>query len=173
MGVVEERGDAAASAWSAGLAAVQRAELTTWGQATPLKRVWDVDALRCEGCGGKMRLIAVIKERAVIERIVRHIGEEAEEPAVRVGARSMRRVGASVATEGDALRVNAAPCADQVGMRRRRQASWYVASKSTGTKRSPRRRSGSTGSDSPITQGAHHTSTCDSPARSTGRYAAP
>ena len=80
MGVVEEPGDAAASAWSAGLAAVQRAELSKWDRATPLKRVWDVGALKCEGCGGRMKFIAVIKEREVITRILRHIGEDAEEP---------------------------------------------------------------------------------------------
>jgi len=80
MGVVEERGDAAVSARSAGLMAVQLAELTKWDWATLLKRVWDVDALKCEGCGGRMRFIAVIKDRAVIERILKHIGEDAEEP---------------------------------------------------------------------------------------------
>lgn len=35
----------------------------------------------------------MIRERAVIERILRHIGEDAEEPAVREGARRGRRVG--------------------------------------------------------------------------------
>jgi hypothetical protein len=45
-----------------------------------LKRVWGFDALTCTGCGGRMRFIAVIKDRAVIERILKHIGEDAEEP---------------------------------------------------------------------------------------------
>ena len=58
-----------------------------------LQRVWDVDALKCEGCGGRMRFIAVIQDRAVIEGILRHLGEEAEEPMVREGARPVRSVG--------------------------------------------------------------------------------
>ena len=71
---------AVSGAWSAGIAAVQQAGLTRWDWATLLKHVWDVDALKCEGCGGRMKFIAVIKEREVITRILRHIGEDAEEP---------------------------------------------------------------------------------------------
>jgi hypothetical protein len=37
---------------SAGVAAVQQIGLTTWDQATLLKRVWGFDALTCTGCGG-------------------------------------------------------------------------------------------------------------------------
>ena len=65
---------------SAGVAAVQQIALTTWDWATLLKRVWGFDALACTGCGGRMQFIAVIKDRAVIERILKHIGEDAEEP---------------------------------------------------------------------------------------------
>ena len=63
---------------SAGIAAVQQFALTKWDQATLLKRVWGFDALTCTGCGERMRFIAVIKGRAVIERILKHIGEDAE-----------------------------------------------------------------------------------------------
>jgi hypothetical protein len=55
---------------SAGVAAVQQIALTTWDWATLLKRVWGFDALTCTGCGGRMRFIAVINDRAVIERIL-------------------------------------------------------------------------------------------------------
>ena len=65
---------------TAGISAVHRAGLTTWDWATLLKRVWGSDALACAGCGGRMQFIAVIKDRAVIERILKHIGEDAEEP---------------------------------------------------------------------------------------------
>ncbi len=65
---------------SASVAAVQQIALTKWDWATLLKRVWGFDALTCPGCGGRMRFIAVIKDRAVIERILNHIGEDAEEP---------------------------------------------------------------------------------------------
>ncbi|MFO0629592.1 MAG: hypothetical protein U0325_28710, partial [Polyangiales bacterium] len=63
--------------------AVQRAGLTKWDGATLLQRVWGVDALKCDGCGKRMRFIAVIKDRAVIERILNHIGEDVQEPAWR------------------------------------------------------------------------------------------
>jgi hypothetical protein len=65
---------------SAGVAAVQQIALTTWDWATLLTRVWGFDALTCTGCGGRMRFIAVIKDRAVIERILKHLGEDAEVP---------------------------------------------------------------------------------------------
>ena len=41
-----------------------RAELTKWDWATlRFRRVWGVEALKCEGCGGGMKFIAVIKDR--------------------------------------------------------------------------------------------------------------
>ncbi|MEZ4394260.1 MAG: hypothetical protein R3A48_24570 [Polyangiales bacterium] len=95
-GGVAARREVEASAWSAGVAAVQRAGLTTWDRATLLQRVWGGDALKCTGCGGRMKLIAVIKDRAVIERILKHIGEESEEPLVREGEGPLRRVGMRV-----------------------------------------------------------------------------
>lgn len=61
---------------SAGVAAVQQLGLTTWDWATLQKRVWGFDALACTGCGGRMRFITVIKDRALIERILKHIGED-------------------------------------------------------------------------------------------------
>jgi hypothetical protein len=73
-------GDLDARPGSAGVAAVQQIALTKWDWATLLKRVWGFDALACTGCGGRMRFIAVIKDRAVIERILKHVGEDAEEP---------------------------------------------------------------------------------------------
>ena len=73
-------GDLDARPGSAGVAAVHQIALTKWDWATLLKRVWGFDALACTGCGGRMRFIAVIKDRAVIERILKHIGEDAEEP---------------------------------------------------------------------------------------------
>ncbi|MEZ4391403.1 MAG: hypothetical protein R3A48_09940 [Polyangiales bacterium] len=55
--------------------------------------MWSVDALKFEGCGGRIKFVAVIKDRAVVERILRDVGEDAEEPLVREGARPLRRVG--------------------------------------------------------------------------------
>ncbi len=46
--------------------------------ATLLHRVWEVDALVCSRCMGRLRFIAVITERAVIVRILDHLGIPSE-----------------------------------------------------------------------------------------------
>jgi hypothetical protein len=91
---------------------VQQVALTKWDWATLLKHVWGFDALTCPGCGGRMRFIAVIKDRAVIEHILKHIGEDAEEP--RFGPRALPRQGAS---SSDAIRANPAPRGEPRGYR--------------------------------------------------------
>jgi len=48
--------------------------LTRLDWATLLRHVWGVDALVCPRCDGRMRFIAVIRDRAVIERILLHLG---------------------------------------------------------------------------------------------------
>jgi len=49
-----------------------RARRLTWSDL--MKRVFAEDVLRCSRCGGEMRLIAVIQDPAVAERILRHLG---------------------------------------------------------------------------------------------------
>ena len=44
-----------------------------------LKRVFDIDIERC-ACGGKLKLIAVIEEPDVIEKILKHIGLDPQPP---------------------------------------------------------------------------------------------
>ena len=44
-----------------------------------LKRVFDIDIERCV-CGGKLKIIAVIEESAMIERILTHLGLRAQSP---------------------------------------------------------------------------------------------
>jgi hypothetical protein len=39
-----------------------------------IKKVWEVDPLECPNCGGEMKVIALIDESAVIEKILRHLG---------------------------------------------------------------------------------------------------
>ena len=39
-----------------------------------IKKVWEADPLLCPRCSHEMRIIALIDERAVIERILRHLG---------------------------------------------------------------------------------------------------
>ena len=53
----------------------------TW--ASLMARTFGFDVLACERCGGRMRLIALINEAAVIERILRHLGLPTETPAPR------------------------------------------------------------------------------------------
>lgn len=38
-----------------------------------IKKVWDVDPLLCPKCGGQMRLISLIEDAPVIEKILRHL----------------------------------------------------------------------------------------------------
>ena len=38
-----------------------------------LKKVWDIDALRCPKCGGRMKAISVIERPSVIRRILDHL----------------------------------------------------------------------------------------------------
>ena len=49
----------------------------TWARL--LKRVYDIDIERCE-CGGKLKLIAVIEQPEVIEKILAHIGLNPQPP---------------------------------------------------------------------------------------------
>ena len=49
----------------------------TWARL--LTRVFDIDVERC-ACGGKLKLVAVIEEPAVIEKILTHLGLAAQPP---------------------------------------------------------------------------------------------
>ena len=51
-----------------------------------LKRVFEIDLEHCPNCGGEIKIIAVIVEAPVIERILRHLGLQARAPP-RVPAR--------------------------------------------------------------------------------------
>ena len=39
-----------------------------------IKKVWEADPLLCPRCSREMRIVALIDERAVVERILRHLG---------------------------------------------------------------------------------------------------
>jgi hypothetical protein len=45
-----------------------------------LSRTFQIDVLACPGCGGRLRLISTIEHRAVIDKILRHLGLPAEAP---------------------------------------------------------------------------------------------
>ena len=51
----------------------------TWARL--LKRVFDMDIEQC-ACGGKLKLIAVIEEPAVIEKILTHLGLSPQPPPI-------------------------------------------------------------------------------------------
>ncbi|HEY5789748.1 MAG TPA: transposase [Gammaproteobacteria bacterium] len=76
---------AAASPGSADSEAVDeelsRAARSSWARL--LRKVYEVEALTCPHCGGEMRVIAVIEEAPVIERILRHVGVWEPTPPLR------------------------------------------------------------------------------------------
>ena len=39
-----------------------------------IKKVWEADPLLCPKCSREMRIVALIDEREVIEKILRHLG---------------------------------------------------------------------------------------------------
>ena len=49
-----------------------------------IKKVWEADPLLCPRCSREMRIVALIDDRAVIERILRHLGlwEQGGKPPV-------------------------------------------------------------------------------------------
>ena len=48
-----------------------------------MARTFGIDVLACPRCGGRLRLIALIEEAVVIDRILRHLGLPTETPAPR------------------------------------------------------------------------------------------
>lgn len=52
-----------------------------WRWADLMRRVFAIDVLACPGCGGRLRLIAVIEASAATARILAHLHLPAEVPA--------------------------------------------------------------------------------------------
>jgi len=58
------------------------------GQKPPLKRFFDIAMRRCPRCGGvQVKLIAAILERAVIGKILTHLGLDPQPPPRSKGKR--------------------------------------------------------------------------------------
>ena len=51
--------------------------------ASLMARTFGFDVLACPRCGGRLRLIALIEEAAVLDRILRQLGVPTEIPAAR------------------------------------------------------------------------------------------
>ena len=45
-----------------------------WPWAALMRRVFDLDALACPRCGGRLRVIALVQDPAVVRTILAHIG---------------------------------------------------------------------------------------------------
>jgi hypothetical protein len=60
-----------------------REEARLW--ADLMRRTFGIDVLACPRCGGRFRLIALIEEASVIERILRHLHLPTEVPTPRPG----------------------------------------------------------------------------------------
>ena len=45
-----------------------------WTWAALMQRVFDLDVLACPRCGGRLRVIATIQDRAVARTILAHLG---------------------------------------------------------------------------------------------------
>ncbi len=56
-----------------------------------MARTFGMDVLVCPRCGGRLRLIALIEEAAVIDRILRHLGLPTQTPAPRAARAPPRR----------------------------------------------------------------------------------
>jgi hypothetical protein len=50
-----------------------------------MRRTFGLDVLACPGCGGRLRLMAVIGQGPVLERILRHLGLPTDRPELRPG----------------------------------------------------------------------------------------
>jgi hypothetical protein len=46
-----------------------------------LRRTFEFDILACPDCGGRLRLVAAIEKRALIEKILAHLGLPTESPS--------------------------------------------------------------------------------------------
>ena len=58
-----------------------------------LKRCFSIDVLSCTGCGGRMRLVALVTEPASIRRFLRGVRETSDAPSARrLAARPIGRV---------------------------------------------------------------------------------
>lgn len=47
-----------------------------------MRRVFDLDVLRCRACRARRRLVALITSRPVIERILAHLGFQTDPPTI-------------------------------------------------------------------------------------------
>ena len=56
------------------------ARASRWAQL--MKRVFDIDVLVCEHCGGRREILAFLTETRVVQKILAHLGLPTEPPAI-------------------------------------------------------------------------------------------
>ena len=71
------------AAASMGRAARKAARSLVRGWASCLGRIFAVDVIKCSRCGGTMKAIASIRDDEELERLLRHVGLDAEFPTTR------------------------------------------------------------------------------------------
>ena len=57
-----------------------------------MRRTFELDVLACPRCGGRLRLVALIEQAAVVQRILRHFGLPTEVPEPRPARAPPRRL---------------------------------------------------------------------------------
>lgn len=62
---------------------VQPSRAGAYQWAELMQRTFALDVLACPRCGGRLRLVALIEQAAVVQRILRHLGLPAEVPEPR------------------------------------------------------------------------------------------
>jgi hypothetical protein len=73
-----------------------------------MQRTFGVDVRACPRCGGRLRLVALIEQASVVQRIVRHLGLPTEVPEPRPARAPPRLVDASDDQSQDAADFTAA-----------------------------------------------------------------
>ena len=67
-----------------------RAGAYQWAEL--MRRTFGFDVLACPRCGGRLRLVALIEEASVVERILRHLGLPTQAPEPRPARAPPRRL---------------------------------------------------------------------------------
>lgn len=77
----ERPGATSAGAAGGNAASAARPRAMTW--AALMQRTFGLDVLLCPGCGGRLRLVALVEQAAVVARILDHLGMPATIPLPR------------------------------------------------------------------------------------------
>jgi len=57
-----------------------------------MRRTFGIDVLDCPGCGGRLRLLALIEHACIVERVLRHLGLPTDRPEPQPARAPPRRV---------------------------------------------------------------------------------